>query len=109
MNLVSLTFSENIGKYHDGFMKYHFGTSTWVQNLGKSQYAYHYNNLIYLSCKPGNGLTKWILGLHVKIPENYFKILEEGKNVGKFIFSRSVKIPENEPRKRKNPGKFFRK
>ena len=25
-------------------------------------------------------------GLHVKIPENFFKILEEGKNVGKFIF-----------------------
>ena len=49
------------------------------------------------------------LGLHVKIPENYFKILEEGKNVGKFIFRRNVKIPENEPRKRKNPGKFFRK
>ena len=48
-------------------------------------------------------------GLHVKIPENYFKILEEGKNVGKFIFRRNVKIPENEPRKRKNPGKFFRK
>ena len=46
-------------------------------------------------------------GLHVKIPENYFKILEEGKNVGKFIFRRNVKIPENEPRKRKNPGKFF--
>ena len=35
-------------------------------------------------------------GLHVKIPENYFKILEEGKNVGKFIFRRSVKIPEND-------------
>ena len=48
-------------------------------------------------------------GLHVKIPENYFKILEEGKNVGKFIFRRNVKIPENEPRKRKNPGNFFRK
>ena len=46
---------------------------------------------------------------HVKIPENYFKILEEGKNVGKFIFRRNVKIPENEPRKRKNPGKLFRK
>ena len=29
------------------------------------------------------------------------------KNVGKFIFRRNVKIPENEPRKRKNPGKFF--
>ena len=52
---------------------------------------------------------KSILWLHVKIPENYFKILEEGKNVGKFIFRRNVKIPENEPRKRKNPGKFFRK
>ena len=47
--------------------------------------------------------------LHVKIPENYFKILEEGKKVGKFIFMRNVKIPENERRKRKNPGKFFRK
>ena len=47
--------------------------------------------------------------LHVKIPENYFKILEEGKNVGKFIFRQNVKIPENEARKRKNPGKFFRK
>ena len=46
-------------------------------------------------------------GLHVKIPENYFKILEEGKNVGKFIFRRNAKIPENEPRKRKNPGIFF--
>ena len=52
---------------------------------------------------------KGLKGLHVKIPENYFKILEEGKNVGKFIFRRNVKIPENEPRKRKNPGKFFRK
>ena len=47
---------------------------------------------------------KW---LHVKIPEIFLKILEEGKNVGKFIFRRNVKIPENEPRKRKNPGKFF--
>ena len=45
--------------------------------------------------------------LHVKIPENYFKILVEGKNVGKFIFRRNVKIPENEPRTRKNPGIFF--
>ena len=54
----------------------------------------------------GFNRSKW---LHVKIPENYYKILEEGKNVGKFIFRRNVKIPENEPRKRKNPGKFFRK
>jgi len=29
-----------------------------------------------------------------KIPENYFKILEEGKNVGKFILRRNVKILE---------------
>ena len=45
-------------------------------------------------------------GSHVKIPKNYFKILEEGKNVGKFIFRRNVKIPENEQRKHKNPGFF---
>ena len=36
------------------------------------------------------------LRLHVKIPENYFKILEEGKNVGKFIFRRNVKMSEND-------------
>ena len=35
------------------------------------------------------------LRLHVKIPENYFKILEEGKNVGKFLFRRNVKMSEN--------------
>ena len=28
--------------------------------------------------------------------ENYFQILEMGKNVGKFIFRRSVKMSENE-------------
>ena len=29
-------------------------------------------------------INRSINRLHVKIPENYFKILEEGKNVGKF-------------------------
>ena len=40
---------------------------------------------------------KLIGSIHVKIPENYFKFLKEGKNVGKFIFGRNVKISENEP------------
>ena len=35
-------------------------------------------------------------GLHVKMSENYFQILEVGKNVGKFLFRRSVKMSEND-------------
>ena len=37
----------------------------------------------------------WNIRLHVRIPENYFKILEEGKNVGNFVFRRNVKMSEN--------------
>ena len=52
------------------------------------------------------------LGLHVKMSENYFQILEVGKNVGKFLFRRSVKMSENDlaevQKCRKIDQKFFR-
>ena len=48
----------------------------------------------FVNSKPQSLIRVHQKGLHVKIPENYFKILEEGKNVGKFIFRRNVKIPE---------------
>ena len=51
-------------------------------------------------------------GLHVKMSENYFQILEVGKNVGKFLFRRSVKMSENDlaevQKCRKIDQKFFR-
>ena len=41
-------------------------------------------------------LYDYKVGLHVKMSENYFQILEVGKNVGKFLFRRSVKMSEND-------------
>ena len=36
--------------------------------------------------------TKMFFGIKM---HSYFKILEEGKNVGKFLFRRNVKMSEN--------------
>ena len=40
--------------------------------------------------------------------ENYFKILDVGKNVGKFFLRRSTQMSENEPKSVKMSENFLR-
>ena len=61
-------------------------------------HGHSYDTLSHFYFLHNDDHVGWTEKLHVKMSENYFKILEVGKNVRKW-FGQSTKMSENGPKK----------